>query len=482
MSFSLCFLAMPFLAQGQTTCTAATLSGTYYFTLSGRDVSGSSVISKTFQSLGTITFDGVSGVTATITANTNAVFGVSETLSGTYTIPTTCIGTINFTTGDIASFTLIPHDSGLEFYIAGEDATYLFSGTGGQQPPAACITSLLSGVYAFNGNGFALVSNAITAVNYVSGLLTFDGAGAITGSWATATNGSSVSDTVSGTYTLGAGCTGTATVKDPNGISYSLAYTMTNTTGIDFSFLAASATDIFSGSAHSTFTNPGLSVGNAASFVTAGAPAGSLFSIFGTDLSTNDGQDVTTNLPYSLANASVTVNGEAVPLSYVSPTQINAQMPLDVAPGYATVIVTNSKVVSNAAAVYIPATAVPGIFIYGSNRAVAQNLPSYALNTTSAPAPAGSSIVVYFTGGGPVQGGSSLVTGHPTPSGLYPVTESSSVTVGGLPATIEFIGLSPGFVGLYQANIVIPTIAAGTHNLIITIGGTASATTSISTN
>jgi uncharacterized protein (TIGR03437 family) len=157
-------------------------------------------------------------------------------------------------------------------------------------------------------------------------------------------------------------------------------------------------------------------------------------------------------------------------------------MPLDVAPGYATVIVTNSKVVSNAAAVYIPATAVPGIFIYGSNRAVAQNLPSYALNTTSAPAPAGSSIVVYFTGGGPVQGGSSLVTGHPTPSGLYPVTESSSVTVGGLPATIEFIGLSPGFVGLYQANIVIPTIAAGTHNLIITIGGTASATTSISTN
>jgi uncharacterized protein (TIGR03437 family) len=149
----------------------------------------------------------------------------------------------------------------------------------------------------------------------------------------------------------------------------------------------------------------------------------------------------------------------------------------------ATVIVKNGTTVSNSVAVTIPATAVPGVFIYGSNRTVAQNYPSYALNSTSAPAPAGSVIIVYFTGGGPVQGGSALITGHAAPTTTtYPLSETASATIGGLSATIEFIGLAPGFVGTYQANIVIPTIAAGTHNLIITIGGTASNTTVISTS
>jgi adhesin/invasin len=262
---------------------------------------------------------------------------------------------------------------------------------------------------------------------------------------------------------------------------------MTTAEGSDFALVGASATEMFTSTAHATFGNPGLAVANAAG-ISGGTPAGSLFSIYGSGLSTTIGQEVTTIWPTTLANASVTVNGESAPLYYVSPTQINAQMPLDIAPGYATVIVktgstASNTVVSNSVAAIVPATANPGVLIYGSNRAVAQNLPSYTLNSTSAPAPSGSYIVVYFTGGGPVQGGSALVTGHAAPSNVtYPLTETYSATIGGINAPIVFIGLAPGFVGLYQADIQVPTIATGSHNLIMTVGGTPSNTTVISTN
>ena len=82
-------------------------------------------------------------------------------------------------------------------------------------------------------------------------------------------------------------------------------------------------------------------------------------------------------------------------------------------------------------------------------------------------------VIVYFTGGGPVQGGNVLQTGHVTPAQAFQVTEPVSATIGGAMATVDYAGLTPGFIGLYQANIVVPKVAAGDQKLIITIGGTA---------
>jgi uncharacterized protein (TIGR03437 family) len=471
---------MPFLAHAQT-CTAATLTGTYHFDLTGRDVTGGVALNKTYQSTGTITFDGVSQVTASLATNTNTNPGVPLSLGGTYAIPSNCVGSLNFSTGDTASYTLIPYDSGVHFLMVGEDATYELTGNG-DTLPASCLASTLSGVFAFSGNGFSLAGGAITGVNNISGLLQFDGVSAISGNWSISTNGTATPDSISGTYTLSTGCTGSATVMDPDGVTYTLSYSISSTDGSDFTVIGAAATDMFTSAAHSTFTNPGVSVANAAG-VSGGTPPGSLFSIYGSDMSTNNGEAITTTWPFSLANASVTVNGEPAPLYYVSPTQINAQMPLDIPPGLATVVVTNTQTLSNAVAVPIPATAVPGVFIYGAARAVAQNLPSYTLNAPGAPAPAGSYIVVYFTGGGPVEGGSTLVTGQPTPSAQFPLTETSSATLDGtLMPDIPYIGLTPGLIGVYQADIQIPTIAPGNHNLIITINGVATNTTVITTS
>jgi uncharacterized protein (TIGR03437 family) len=134
---------------------------------------------------------------------------------------------------------------------------------------------------------------------------------------------------------------------------------------------------------------------------------------------------------------------------------------------------------SNSVAVTVPGTATPGIFLYGSNRAVVQN-PDFSLNSPTSPASVGQVVVAYLTGGGPVNAAGSLTTGHASPNGLSPVTESVLVTVGGVTAAVNYLGLTPTLVGLYQANIVVPQVAAGDRALVITIGGTASASALIS--
>lgn len=478
-----CALAASVSIQAQTgtppTCTNATLSGTHSLNLTGRDVVGTT-FSKINASLGTATFDGAGNVTFNLTVNTAQAQGTAQTLSGTYSLPSNCLGTLNITSGDTASYTLIPYNSGNAFTITGQDATYQFTGSGGPQP-IACLTSTLSGAYVFSGNGWAIGSGAIAGVNSISGVSQFDGAGAITGSWAISTNGMSTPDTFTGNYSMSSMCVGNGTVTTGSGVTYNLNFTVTTADGANFGVLAGSPGNLFTATAHSTFTNPGLAVGNAAG-VSGGTPAGSLFSIYGTGLATTQAQASKLPLPTTLATTGVTVNNEQVPLTYVNKDQINAQLPLDIQPGVATLVVTNGTTVSNSVAVTVPSTAVPGVFIYGNNHAVAQNYPDYSLNSESNPAKAGNLAIVYFTGGGPVQGGSALETGHATPNSLFPVIENASATIANVNATLDYVGLTPGYVGLYQANVVIPSIAAGDHTLIITIGGVASKGTVISTN
>jgi uncharacterized protein (TIGR03437 family) len=48
----------------------------------------------------------------------------------------------------------------------------------------------------------------------------------------------------------------------------------------------------------------------------------------------------------------------------------------------------------------------------------------------------------------------------------------SDATIGGRPATVQFLGLTPGFVGLAQANLIVPAgLENGEHAVTITIGG-----------
>jgi uncharacterized protein (TIGR03437 family) len=149
-------------------------------------------------------------------------------------------------------------------------------------------------------------------------------------------------------------------------------------------------------------------------------------------------------------------------------------MPWDIPGGsVATVIVKNGTSTSNAAAVYVPATGTPGISVYGNNRAVVVNTDGN-VNSTTDTALVGDQVVAYFTGGGPVTATGKLVTGAPAPNGLSPLTGSTTITVDGVSAVVKYIGLTPGSIGLYQANFVIPQVAKGTYSVVITIAGQAS--------
>ncbi len=215
--------------------------------------------------------------------------------------------------------------------------------------------------------------------------------------------------------------------------------------------------------------NPG-GIGNAAGNAGPVAP-GSLASIYGINLAGITAVATATPLSTSLANTQVTVNDIAAPLVYVSGGQINFQVPYGTSPGAASVVVTVAQTKSAAVSVNV-SQAAPGIFVSG-NRAIAQNADG-STNSTTNPVKTGSVIVVYFTGLGAAT--PAVDTGSAAP--ITPLSGTAlpcSATVAGQPVATLFCGLTPGFVGLAQANIPIPSLAGtGDQPITLSIGGAVS--------
>jgi LVIVD repeat len=116
--------------------------------------------------------------------------------------------------------------------------------------------------------------------------------------------------------------------------------------------------------------------------------------------------------------------------------------------------------------------AAPGIFVAGSSQAAAQNLDG-TNNDSGHPAASGSVVVVYLTGQGHVD--NPVATGAAAPSSPHSnATLPFSATIGGQNAPVQFLGLSPGFAGLAQANIQLPALASGSYPVVITVDGVAS--------
>lgn len=206
---------------------------------------------------------------------------------------------------------------------------------------------------------------------------------------------------------------------------------------------------------------------NGASF-TQGVAPGSFASIFGENLAASTAAVSTATWPTTLGGVTVLVNGRAVPLHSVSAGQINFQVPAATPAGNATAEVRLSGAASAAFSFSVVAAS-PGVLVYGTNRAVVQNQDGN-LNTATNGALPGSTVVAYLTGQGAVD--NAVADGEPAgASPLSRATLSASATIGGQNATISFLGLTPGFVGLLQANLVVPALASGDHAVAVTIGG-----------
>ncbi|HKW96885.1 MAG TPA: hypothetical protein VJN43_04085, partial [Bryobacteraceae bacterium] len=141
-------------------------------------------------------------------------------------------------------------------------------------------------------------------------------------------------------------------------------------------------------------------VTNAASFLPDRISPGSLISLFGSGLAPVAASASAVPLPLSVADVSVTINGVTAPLLYVSPAQINAQVPFGIKPGPATVVVRAVGQSSLPVNISV-AAASPGIFTDLHGAAAALNA-NHSRNDAQHPAAVGSYVSIFFTGQGPL--------------------------------------------------------------------------------
>jgi uncharacterized protein (TIGR03437 family) len=217
---------------------------------------------------------------------------------------------------------------------------------------------------------------------------------------------------------------------------------------------------------------------NAASSAPATAP-GALISIYGSNLAGGNLSASAIPLDTKLGGTTVSINGIAAPLLFVSPGQINLQVPYEVQPGPAKVVIQAGGLQSPAVNFDVAATG-PGVFtVQQTDHVVAQNLPDFTLNSAQAPALPGQYVTLYVTGQGAVDNAvatGAAASGSPLSRPLAPV----QVQIGGQAADIQFAGLAPGFVGLLQINVKIPNLAAGDQTVDVSIGGVKASPTVIS--
>jgi uncharacterized protein (TIGR03437 family) len=182
-------------------------------------------------------------------------------------------------------------------------------------------------------------------------------------------------------------------------------------------------------------------------------------------------------LPKELGGTRVLVNGNPVPLYYVSDGQINFQMPYETPGGDATVQIERSGTAGNKISVKVSAV-VPRVLLSGSLGIVVHGA-DYALVTPANPAKIGEALIVFMIGGGQTSPGAT--TGDAVPlSPLRYAPSPASVNFGasgplGVGVTVDpiFAGLSPGYVGLYQVNVQVPVGVPIAPNvpLNVVIGG-----------
>ncbi len=195
--------------------------------------------------------------------------------------------------------------------------------------------------------------------------------------------------------------------------------------------------------------------------------------------------DSTGRVASSLGGVTVTFNGYAAPLTYVSATQINCVVPYEVA-GANDVLVQVSYATQSAALALKNISPMPGIFtLNGSGMgpvAAANSTGGY--NGPDNPAPAGSAITFYLTGEGQTNpaGVTGKITTMDTSSGgpltPQPLAGAPAVTIGGQPATVLFYGEAPEMVaGIMQLNVGIPAgLPSGVLPLLVSLGAASSRT------
>ncbi len=215
------------------------------------------------------------------------------------------------------------------------------------------------------------------------------------------------------------------------------------------------------------------------------AAPGSFIEIYGSNLAGTSrqwaGDDFKDGAaPTMLDEVSVTVGGQPAFISYISPGQINVQVPANTPVSTASNVTVTYKGQPVATSTIAIRSTAPGLLAPPSLK-VGDRQYVYAVRAdgsvvgTASPAARGETIILYGIGFGPVSPSSTPVAG-------LIVKEANSlatppvITLGGVNANVAFAGLVSGLVGLYQFNIVVPADAAvGDLELKVSVGAEAGA-------
>ncbi|MBK6797464.1 MAG: hypothetical protein IPG76_11965 [Acidobacteria bacterium] len=204
----------------------------------------------------------------------------------------------------------------------------------------------------------------------------------------------------------------------------------------------------------------------------------SIVAAYGVQLATGTEPAATQPLPTMLAGTTVKVrdsNGieRLAPLFYVSPDQVNYEIPAGTANGPATVMITNGSGFAAIGSMDVKASA-PTIFTAnysGSGPAAALDALTYATGPFNARQSNGQPNILAVFGTG-LGGDATEIAGD--------VAGSVTTRLNGNVITTGYAGTAPGYVGLNQYNIVLPEgITAGTYTLTVTRGGVTSNTVTI---
>jgi uncharacterized protein (TIGR03437 family) len=210
---------------------------------------------------------------------------------------------------------------------------------------------------------------------------------------------------------------------------------------------------------------------NAASYApfTAGVSPGELVLIYGSNLGPSTLQGASSlPLPTILDNVKVLINNIAAPIVYVQANQIAVVVPFEVSQPNTTVAqfqVINNGQSSNVITEFVNLTT-PGAFTqdesgFGLTAALhADGSPV----TDGSPAQAGETVQVFMSGLGSVFPSILDGVGAPT-TPLSTTSNTFTADISGTTATVAFQGLAPGFAGLYQLNVQIPSgLSAGENS------------------
>ena len=202
--------------------------------------------------------------------------------------------------------------------------------------------------------------------------------------------------------------------------------------------------------------NRGGTVNNLNPRLDAPLAPGDVVQLFGSNLAAQTVQPPNIPLLNTVNGTFVLVGSQQVPLFYVSGGQINAELPTNLPLSIPqSVIVSNNGTYSLSDEILTTGVD-PGVATT-SGMLIAQHA-SGTLVDQGHPAKPGETIVMYLVGMGPTNPGG--VTGAPAPAQpLAPATVQPTVMVDGQTAGVLFAGLTPGGIGLYQINFIVPPTA-----------------------